>query len=216
MDGNRYFICARVFVGLLMSFLGGELINLKIFEKDILNSKYSSIINDINNEISHFESDRDNKYNIWRNEVNGKGGTGEPGHGTVAKIKYQEYLKSEQIYREKIDFLNTTKSNIDNNNYYLKSGFLTDSKALFKLVYADIHVAILYAFWFLFILFLELIVFINKNLSSSTAFDYAQTAIEKVKTKEVLELENNIRHNYEIINKQQQINHSLNKKIINI
>jgi len=210
---NRVLTIFRVLLAVIMSFLGGELINLELFRDDIQIAKTTELLDSSTMQIEKYENIYMQKQYDFEQEMNGSGSDKGVGYGTIAKKKeiIMNEAKNQWIaIRDKTENL---ENQLKTNQIIHKKGLLYDSKLLLNMVFSDIYVMILFLFWCFVILFLEMIVVLNKIFSPKSSYEIKQLAFENVSKLEIQKLQQKVKQYLNIPDDQLILQDMINKDI---
>tara|TARA_Y100001934_G_C12366153_1_gene783569 strand:+ start:566 stop:1480 length:915 start_codon:yes stop_codon:yes gene_type:complete len=211
-QANKAMAVFRILLAFIMSFLGGELINLEFFKEDIRIAKINQMVVFSNNQVDKYEKIYIQKQNDFTQEMNGNGSDKGVGYGRIAKKKEEimNNAKAEwmEMRREKANLEN----NLNNESIVMEKGLLHDSKLLLDMASKDWYVLLFFIFWCLFVLFLEIIVVVNKMFSTDSSYDTKQIVFENLSKLEVQRLDKKIAKHLRNSDSQLALQEMLNKQ----
>lgn len=212
-NGNVLFVIARFVLAVLMSFLGGELFNLKIFNDDVLNKKYSDMVEEVQQEIDYFQSRSKNSTKEFFEEIDGSGGSGQVGYSTIARKKESQMNEDKTSLSNSKERLSKLHDDYKSGTLVYRRGILTDHKDLMSLVFTDVHVMVIYIFWLSILLILELIVLLHKTCSKTSAYEEQIKAFELIKKNEAFALKDKINRRLKATEEQIEFNNVINSNV---
>ena len=212
-QANRGLTIFRFLLAVIMSLLGGELINLELFRDDIQIVKTSELLDYSTKQVEKYENIYMQKQNDFEQEMNGSGSDKGVGYGQIAKKKEKIMIEAKNQWIEIKEKMENLDYRLKTNQIIYKKGLLYDSKLLLNMVFSDIHVMVLFLFWCFVILFFEMIVVLNKIYSPKSSFEIKQLAFENLSKLEVQKLEQKVNQYLNTTDEQLQLRQMVNKDI---
>jgi hypothetical protein len=204
-NGNWWIKGFRIFLGLVIAFLGAIFLDEIVFHKDIEHqlAEMQRIDNlqaveqiDIQfaDEISVSRQNLDRLYTDWQNavddarkEADGTGGSGQRGVDGIARLKLDaaqnlkvEYDRALSSHESMLTRIEDIKNAIRNNQNISNDGLLIRVKALFSLVLNDWVMALIYGLFTLFLFSMEFLVVMIKMGWRKTNYERKIEMIEEI------------------------------------
>ena len=211
--GNRLFMVLRFFLAILMSIVGGELVNLKKFNDDVLNKKYSDMAQEMKEEMNNLETKSERSTKDFLAEIDGSGGSGQVGYSTIALKKEIQMNEDKLRLSNSKEKLSNLHKDYESGGLVYRRGILTDHKDLMSLVANDVHVMIMYCFWLFILLILELMVLIHKTCSKTSAYEEQLNALELIKKTEAFAIRDKIIRRLKLKEDEIEFNKTINSNV---
>jgi|LSQX01.1.fsa_nt_gb hypothetical protein len=215
-DGSNTIKRFRVILGIFIALLGAVFLDEIIFHNDIeiqlqqmgeetvlnqissLDLEYAPFINAAANET-------ETRFQVWQNaqneamrEADGSGGSGRKGVDAITRIKMEtaekyriEYEKVKAEQESLKQHIQEQKENIRQDQINMaEAGMLTRIKALFKMVFSDWAMGIIYFLLTGFLFSMEFLVVIMKNSWKKTNYERRLELIEEIGRKRMEMIKN--------------------------